>query len=155
MLTRLPVHLFSGNFPPPPEGGGRRRSAAGQVAAGLTGLLWLPAVIAVFGLALGNAVLPAHPQGWVYLAAGGLPLGLAWIALGPARPLLARVGFAVAAFLGILACLLAADAGAASQAALAAAMSLPVWLLVLVPRRVRRHAVCVENTVWRVGTITW
>ena len=155
MLTRLPVHLFSGTLPSRPERGGRRRAPAAQVAAGLAGLLWLPAVIAVFGLARGDAALPAQPVGWLYLAAGGLPLGLAWIALGPARSLLARTSFAVVVPLAILGCLMAADGGPAAQAVVAAAMSLPLWVLFLVPRRSRRGTICVENTVWRVGTITW
>ena len=147
--------MFSGDLRSRSGAGGRRRSAAGQIAAGLAGLFWLPAAIAVFGLARGDAVLPAEPLGWLYLAAGGLPLGLAWIALGPARSLLARAGFAVAAPLAILGCLMAADDGPAAQAAVAAAMSLPLWVLCLVPRRSRRSTICVENTVWRVGTITW
>ena len=155
MLTRLPVHMLSGDLPPRSDAQGRRRGAAPQIVAGLVGLLWLPAAIAVFGLALGDAVLPAQPIGWLYLAAGGLPLGLAWIALGPGRSLLARAGFAAVVPLGILLCLLAADGGPATQAAIAAAIGLPLWVLFLVPRRGRRGTICVENTVWRVGTITW
>ena len=147
--------MFSGDFPARPESGGRRWPVAGQFAAALIGLIWLPAAIAVLGLALGDAVLPAEPLGWVYLAAGGLPLGLAWIALGPARSLLARAGFAVMAPLGVLGCLMAAEGGPVAQAAVAVAVSVPLWVLFLVPRRSRRGTICVENTVWRVGTITW
>ena len=147
--------MFSPDFPPRSEVGGRWRITTGLIAAGLAGLLWLPAMIAVFGLVLGGAVLPAGPLGWVCLAVGGLPFGLAWIALGPVRSLRARAGIAAAALLGFLGCLLAAVVGPAAQAAVAAAMSLPVWILLLVPRRGRRGTICVENTVWRVGTVTW
>ena len=155
MLTRLPVHLFSGDFPPAPDPGVRRRSAAGHVAAGLTGLLWLPLAIAAIGIAVYQAALPTDMAGWLYFVAGGLPLGLAWFLMGPTRSPAIRTAFAVLAPLGVVACLMAADAGAAAQGAAAAAMGLPVWILFLVPRRGRRSAVCVENTVWRVGTITW
>ncbi len=155
MLTRLPVHLFSGNFAARPEAGGRWRTAAEPLVTGLAGLLWLPAAMAVVGVALGGAALPADPQGWVYLAAGGLPLVLAWFALGPVRSLAAWTAFPVLAPLSIFGCVLAAGAGAAMQAAVAAAIGLPIWILFLLSRRGRRITVCVENTVWRVGSVTW
>ena len=155
MLTNLPVHMFSGDSPAQPVASGQRRSATAQLAAVLAGLLWLPAGVAVFGTALGGAALPGQPEGWTYLALGGLPLALAWVALGPSRPPAIRTAFPVLALLGVVGCLMAAAAGPAGQAAVAAAIGMPVWLLFLVPRRGRRNTVCVENTVWRVGTITW
>ena len=155
MLTRLHLHLFSVDSPFPPDAGARRRSLAGQAAAGLTGLLWLPAAVAAVGLAVSEAALPLGARGWACLVAGGLPLGLAWFLLGSARSAAIRTAFAVLAPLGVLAYLAAAGAGPVAQAAAAAAMSLPVWVLFLLPRRSRRSAVCVENTVWRVGTVTW
>ncbi len=155
MLTNLPVHMFSADSSGQPASGGPRRSAAGQLAAVLAGLLWLPAGVAVFGTALGGAALPGQPEGWAYLALGGLPLALAWVALGASRSPAALTAFPVLALLGVVGCLLAAAAGPAGQAGVAAAIGLPVWLLFLVPRRGRRITVCVENTVWRVGTITW
>ena len=155
MLTRLPVHLFSGNFAARPEAGGRWRTAAEPLAAGLAGFLWLPAAMAVLGVVVDGAALPANPQGWVYLAAGGLPLVLAWFALGPVRSLAAWTAFSVLAPLSIFGCVVAADAGPATQAAVAAAIGLPIWLLFLLSRRGRRSTICVENTVWRVGSVTW
>ena len=155
MLTNLPVHMFSADSPTQPAASGRRRSAALQLAAVLAGLLWLPAGVAAFGTALGGAALPGQPEGWAYLALGGLPLALAWVALGPSRPPALRTAFPVLAALAVVGCLLAAAAGPAGQAGVALAVGLPVWLLFLVPRRGRRSTVCVENTVWRVGTVTW
>lgn len=155
MLTRLPVHLFSGEFPPAPGSGGRWRTPARQAADGLTGLLWLPAAIAAIGSAVYEAALPAGVAGWLYLAAGGLPLGLAWFLLGTARRFAMRMAFAVLVPLGILGCVLAAGAGAPAQGVVAAVIGLPIWILFLVQRHGRRNAVRVENTVWRVGTMTW
>ena len=155
MLTRLPVHMFSEDLVARPGAGGRWRVAAEPLMAVLAGLLWLPAAMAVVGVALGGAALPADPQGWAYLAAGGLPLVLAWFALGPVRSLSAWTAFPVLAPLSIFGCVLAAEAGAVAQAAVAAAIGLPIWLVFLMSRRVRRNTVCVENTVWRVGSVTW
>ena len=151
----MPVHLFSGELPPAPASGGRWRTAARRAAAGLTGLLWLPVAIAAIGSSVHEAVLPAGVAGWLYLAAGGLPLGLAWFLPGAARRSAMRAAFAVLAPIGILGCVLAAGAGAPAQGAAAAVIGLSIWILFLVPRRGRRNAVCVENTVWRVGTVTW
>lgn len=156
MLTRLPVHLFSGEFPPAPASARRWRTVARQAAVGLAGLLWLPAAITAIGSAAHEAALPAGVAGWLYLAAGGLPLGLAWFLPEAARWSAMRAAFAVLVPLGILGCVLAAGAGAPAQGVAAAVIGLSIWTLFLVQRHGRRrNAVFIENTVWRVGTVAW
>ena len=118
----------------------RRPRTAGRLAAGLLAPAWLPVSMA----ALGGA--PAGPEGWVFLAAGGLPLGLAWLLPGRRRMAAVWMASAALAVLGVLWCVSAASSGPAIQAVGAAVIGLPVWLLPK-PRR-RPKAAWLANSVF-------
>ena len=97
--------------------------------------------------------LPAGLEGWVYLALGGVPLGLAWMVLRRGRPVLTWMAFMVLAPASLLWCLGAAEAGPATQAGVAAVIGLPCWLLALAPPRRRPDAMFLENAAMRWGSI--
>ena len=122
----------------------RTRSIAEVIWRSLSNSTWISP--------LGEA-LPAGPEGWVYLALGGVPLGLAWMVLRRGRPVLTWMAFMVLAPASLLWCLGAAEAGPATQAGVAAVIGLPCWLLALAPRRRRPDAMFLENAAMRWGSI--
>ena len=119
---------------------------------GSVALVWLPTAMLVLAPAVGEA-LQAGPEGWVYLALGGVPLGLAWMVLRRGRPVLTWMAFMMLAPASLIWCLGAADAGPARQAGVAAVIGLPCWLLALAPRRRRPDAMFLENAAMRWGSI--
>ena len=119
----------------------RPRTAVGWLAAGLLAPAWLPGATA----ALGGA--PAGPEGWLFLAAGGLPLGLAWLLPGRRRMAAFWMASAALAVLSVLWCVSAVSSGSGIQAVGAAVIGLPVWLLPKRPRR-RRKAAWLTNSVF-------
>ena len=97
--------------------------------------------------------LPAGAEGWVYLAAGGMPLGLGWLALRETRPAAAWTVFAVLAPIGIAWCAIALAWGPAMQAAGAAGIGAAAWLPLAVRRRRRRRALWLLNPAMPLGLL--
>ena len=132
-----PVSLTLVRYPPRDLAGrrGRRhvRVPLRGIGAAVAGLLWLPAGFHL-GLALGGGTgLAADAEGWLQmaaLAAGGVPLALACMLLwGQDRAWAACAAFAVLG-LGAVAGTLALEGfGPFAVATVAAAASLPAWLM--------------------------
>ena len=132
-----PVTLTLVRYPPRNLAGrrGRRhvRVRLRGIGAAAVGLLWLPAGFHL-GLALGGGIgLAIDADGWLHmaaLAAGGVPLALGCMLLwrqGRART--ACAAFAVLGPGAVAGTLAFEDFGPFAVATVAAAASLPVWLM--------------------------
>ena len=140
-----PVTLTLVRYPPRNLAGrrGRRhvRVTLRGIGAAAAGLLWLPAGFHL-GLALADGTgSAADAEGWPYmaaLAAGGVPLALAFMTLW--RRGLAWAACAALAVLGpgaVAGTLALEGFGPFAVATVAAAASLPVWLMCAGRRRQR------------------
>ena len=121
----------------------------------LTGLLavgWLPGSVAVVGAGMGGGWLTPGAEGWVYLAAGGMPLGLGWLTLRETRPSAAWWVLALLTPLVMGWCALASGWGPGMQAAGAAGIGVGAWLP-LATRRRRRKAVWVLDPAMPFGLL--
>ena len=132
-----PVTLTLVRYPPRDLGGrrGRRRVRVPPLAIGAVaaGLLWLPAGF-YLGLALaGGGGLAANAAGWpqmAALAAGGVPLALACMLLWRrGRTWAATTALAVLGPAAVAGTLVLEGFGPFAAAAVAAAASLPAWLM--------------------------
>ena len=132
-----PVTLTLVRYPPRNLSGrrGRRhvRVPLRGVGAAAVGLLWLPAGFHL-GLALGGGTgSAADAAGWLHmaaLAAGGVPLALACMLLWrQGRAWVACAGFAVLGPGAVAGTLALEGFGPLAVATIAAAASLPAWLM--------------------------
>ena len=114
---------------------------------------WLPGSAAVLAAGMGDGVPASGAEGWVCLAVGGVPLGLAWIVLRKTRPAAAWTAFLLLALLGIVWCAFAASLGPEMQAAGAAGIGVAAWLPLAIRRRRRRKAVWLINPAMRSGLL--
>ncbi len=132
-----PVSLTLVRYPPRDLAGrrGRRhvRVPLRGIGASAAGLLWLPAGFHL-GLALGGGIgLVTDADGWLRmaaLAAGGVPLALACMLLwGQDRAWTACAAFAVLGSGAVAGTLALEGLGPFAVATVAAAASLPAWLM--------------------------
>ncbi|MCY4547188.1 MAG: hypothetical protein OXC28_02365 [Defluviicoccus sp.] len=140
-----PVTLTLVRYPPRNLSGrrGRRRVQVPLrgIGAAAASLLWLPAGFHL-GLALAGGIgLAAHADGWLHIAAlvaGGVPLALACRLLWRrGHAWAACAGFAVLGPGAVAGTLALEGFGPFAVATVAAAASLPAWLMCARPRR--RH----------------
>ena len=133
----------------------RGRSVVARAAAALLVVGWMPGSAAVLAAGMGGWVPVSGAEGWVCLAAGGVPLGLGWFVLREARPAAAWTALLVLAALVIVWCAFAATSGPAMQAAGAAAIGSVAWLpLAMRARRRRRKVVWLINPAMRSGLLS-
>ena len=133
---------------------GHGRSVAARAAAALLVAGWLPGSAAVLAAGMGGGAPASSAEGWVCLAVGGVPLGLAWLVLGKTRPAAAWTAFALLALVSIVWCGFAASLGPEMQAAGAAATGVAACLPMAMRRRRRRKAVWLINPAMRSGLLS-
>ena len=126
---------------------------AARTAAAILVVGWLPGSAAVLAAGMGDGVPASGAEGWVCLAVGGVPLGLAWIVLRKTRPAAAWTTFLLLAVGGIVWCGFAASLGPEMQAAGAAGIGVAGWLPLAMRRRRRRKAVWLINPAMRSGLL--
>ena len=114
---------------------------------------WLPGSAAVLAAGMGDGVPASGAEGWVCLAVGGVPLGLAWLVPRKRRPTAAWTTLLLLALLGIVWCAFAASLGPEMQAAGAAGIGVVAWLPLAMRRRRRRKAGWLINPAMRSGLL--
>ena len=132
-----PVTLTLVRYPPRNLAGrrGRRhvRVPLRRIGAGAASLLWLPAGFHLGQTLAGSTGLAADAEGWVQmaaLAAGGVPLALACMLLWRrGRSWAACAAFAVLGSGAVAGTLAFEGFGPFAVATVAAAVSLPAWLM--------------------------